>query len=735
MPLAIDGREILARRQAATDAVDPRRRLRYCLAGFLVLAAGILARAVQLEVSYGVAFREHAGQPLLRRSEVEGTRGRILARNGVVLAQDKDVPALAVHYRYLEKEPNGRWLRAAARLRLPKGQRKEPLRLADAEARIRTERNDLHRRLAVLCAIPSETWSQRARQIQARVETVAEHVNQRRQTGLRDSQVATPTSDHARPAEASLWGRLCGLILDFLRTADEPAPAEWIPVAEELDYHVMAEEIALEVVAEVESHPDRYPATRIVHRRRRDYPFGRLAAHVLGHVGPPSALEVAGQSLDSTPRPDDRVGQMGVERQYESLLRGTRGTAMRPKGTSGPAAATIWETEPGAGRDVVLSLDPDLQATAESLLDATIARRGIMQPQSEPAGGAVVVLDVHSGAVLAAASAPRFSPGAMGGADRASASAVLTDPAHPLFDRVCRMAIPPGSVFKTISAVALLESRTIDRRTTLECRGYLEDPDQWRCALYRRQGIGHGTMNLTDALARSCNVFFFRYAEKIEPALLSEWARRFGFGNPTGIDLPQEAGGAVPLPATDKPGGRPWQPADTKLLSIGQSTLQVTPLQVARMMAAVANGGLLVTPHVLSRVALPERPDHAADSDSADADDKTISRSRPQRIPGLDAATLAEIRRGLERVVSDPEGTAHGNLRIESLEIAGKTGTAETGPNRLEHAWFAGYVPADRPKLALVVALEHAGDAAEAACPVAKRLVLRMQELGYFRGR
>jgi penicillin-binding protein 2 len=341
----------------------------------------------------------------------------------------------------------------------------------------------------------------------------------------------------------------------------------------------------------------------------------------------------------------------------------------------------------------------------------------------------VVVLDVRSGAVLAAASAPRFDLNAMSGADPSRAAAVLSDPGHPLFDRVSRMAIPPGSVFKTVAAAALLESGTIDSKTVFACRGYLKEPDRWRCAIYRHSGVGHGQVTLADALAQSCNVFFFHYADRLPPGFLASWADRFGFGRPTGIDLPGEAGGRVPGAAAGRPENHAPKVADAKLVAIGQGEFQATPLQVVRMMAAVANGGILVTPHVVNHIGPVSIKGTVPFLGIAD---DAFPTPLPQPIPGLSAATLKTIREGLQRVVSDAKGTAHATVATPSVRIAGKTGTAETGPGRREHAWFAGYVPADRPKVALVVVLEHAGNAAETACPVAKRLILRMQDLGYF---
>jgi penicillin-binding protein 2 len=243
--------------------------------------------------------------------------------------------------------------------------------------------------------------------------------------------------------------------------------------------------------------------------------------------------------------------------------------------------------------------------------------------------------------------------------------------------------------------------------------------------------VGHGQVDLSDALCQSCNVYFFHHAGSFDPECLVGWALEFGLGQRTGIDLPGESAGTLPTPWTiSSLEGHRWRTADTRLLAIGQSSLETTPLQVACMMAAVANGGLLVTPHVVTELGLTEDP---RSDPSADSDGDPLRIPPPRRIADLTPSTLANIRAALERVVADPRGTAHAAVHLAALPIAGKTGTAETAPDEAEHAWFAAYLPAEDPKYVVVVALEHAGNASETACPVAKRVALRMHEMNCLR--
>ncbi len=530
--------------------VDPRRRLRLTLVGLTALLAIVFGRAVQLEVGQGAAFRESATRPLRRTISLPGPRGRILARDGAVLACDRDIPG-------------------------------------------------------------------------------------------------------------------------------------------------------------------KYPGVKIVRHSRRTYPAGTLAAHVLGYLGPAPSQPASADDDHA----GDLVGRSGVERQYESQLRGRRGTAVELTDHGGRILGTERQEEPRAGRDLVLTLDPKLQAAAEQLLADALERRANWPGRDEPAGGAIAVMDLRDGALLAAASAPGFDPNLFPAGDPAARQALLHAADSPLFDRVVQMALPPGSVFKTLTAIALLESATVDPQEPFTCQGYLHDPHHMRCEIYIRQGIGHGPVTLADALAQSCNVYFCHHAGRMGPAALGDWALRLGFGRPTGVDLPGEAAGVVPTPRSIRRlEGHGWRTADTQMMAVGQGSLTATPLQVLRLMAAVATGRLL-TPHV--RVSPGREP---GDGDG--------ERGTGTPIEGLKPGTLAAVRAGLERVVADPKGTAYDSVRLETIAVAGKTGTASAGEGRRDHAWFAGYVPADGPKLAFVIVLEHAGDGSMAAGPVAKRLVMHMQRLG-----
>lgn len=472
----------------------------------------------------------------------------------------------------------------------------------------------------------------------------------------------------------------------------------------------MVGDVSPEVADEIRSHAPEYPGVKLLEYTLRDYPHGNLAANLVGHVSasqPQAAQRSAAEPVS---------GLMGLERRFDAALQGRGGIEIQSVDQRGTFLSSRRVREPAAGADVVLSIDPALENFAEQLLDRAVHGPQTGAAAKGPPGGAIVVMDVHSGEILAAASAPRFDPNWFARAD-ARVAGVLNDSRRPMFDRVARMAIPPGSVFKTATALALLASDSFDPDAPFECRGYLDETDRMRCQVFRQQGVGHGDVTLETALAQSCNVYFFDRVAQLGAVPLLDWAARLGFGQPTHSGLPDEAAGQ--LPQLD----HLRQAQAAQMLSIGQGALSATPLQVVRMYAAIANGGYLIEPRLILKSAQP-RGRHVPSDASSQCTDAT-------RIKDLTPEALAVTRQGLRRVVDDPNGTAHAALRGLWPAVAGKTGTAETGGGQADHGWFAGYTPAEEPRFAFVVVLEHGGSGADAA-RLAGNLIGRMRQLGYF---
>ena len=634
----------------------------------VALASGlVLLRAAQLELTGGSDFRAVATRPITRTRPLPADRGRILARDGSVLAADSHTRALALHYRWLQQPADPDWLRRQALEPLNRRQRRDAALVRSREAELLSQRDELHRRLAQLCGLSDDNWRARCERVESHVTGLAQRVNQRRlarhELAVQEA-AAQALADSAAPLE---WWQSLASALEELFAPEAPAPPARLVLAEEQDYHPLVEDLPPEATGEISSHPDDYPGVRIVELARRQYPSGSLAAHVVGHLG--ASEPVPSQGL---PAAKTMIGRMGIERQFETVLCGSPGAEVEQLDHRGKSLGIQDRRSPIVGRDVQLTIDASLQRWAEGLLDGACRARSA---GTEPAasGGAVVVMDVSSGELLVAACAPRFDPQWFARGDATSLARLFASPHDPLVDRVAKMAIPPGSVFKTLAAIALVESHACDPDEEFHCQGYLHEPDRQRCMIFRQQGIGHGAVTLSTALAQSCNVYFLHHASELGPEPLIACAKRFGFGRTSGVDLPDEAAGSLPRSSPGDP--RSQRLAIAQALAIGQGTLSVTPLQVARMMAAVANGGRLLRP----KIVLGNLPGEGSDSESAKPDRASSDASEGEAIR-VSEQTLRAVREGLRRTVGDPQGTAYGTP-VACVALRGHCRQDGHGPN------------------------------------------------------
>lgn len=422
---------------------------------------------------------------------------------------------------------------------------------------------------------------------------------------------------------------------------------------------------------------------------RRWYPRGAVAAHLIGYVGRIDQRELARlERYGYTQR--DLIGKAGVEATFDHYLRGTRGRTMVEVDARGRVTRTLATGPATAGKPLTLTVDLRIQTAAHRLLEGR--------------AGAIIVLDPRDGAVLALASAPEYDLNAfVTPARQGEVAALLDHPEHPLLDRAIGAAFPPGSLFKIVTATAALETAPQWAHRSLECQGTLRIGNRV-FACWNRDG--HGVQGLVDALTHSCNVFFYRAGGEVGAERLVAYGRRFGLGAPTGIELPHERGGHLP-DAGDAPrrtGG------DLANLAIGQGDLLVTPLQVARMAAVVANGGRLVRPFLAARV------------EALDV------HGRAGQATGVSGETLEQLQQGMERVVSDPTGTGRFGA-VAGLRLCAKTGTAQVRQQR-SHAWFMGFGPREAPAVAFAVFLEHGGSGSDTAALMARDLLASLQEQG-----
>lgn len=443
------------------------------------------------------------------------------------------------------------------------------------------------------------------------------------------------------------------------------------------------------IVATVEENRLDLPGVIIEVEPVRHYLFGAMGAHALGHLGEISPPELASPDWHGY-RMGDLIGKAGVERVYDRVLRGHEGRQRVEVDARGRPLRVLGREASRPGRSIVLTIDLDIQRTAEAALgDRT---------------GAVVVLDPRNGEILALASHPAFDPNAFVAGITARGWARLTgDRALPLLNRAAEGAYEPGSVFKIVTAAAALTRGTATRATRIHCPGVFR-LGGWRFTDLR----AHGTVDFVTGVAQSCNVFFWTLGYRTGGEAMSQMARALGLGERTGIDLPSESAGLIPSAAwKQRTLGEPWYPGDNINMAIGQGWVNTTPLQIARMAAAVGNGGTLVRPHLVREIIDPE------------TGQTERVRVAPMGSVHLPAAALATLRDGLEAVVL--RGTGR-RVALPGLAIAGKTGSAEN-PRGKPHAWFTAYAPADAPRVAVAVLVEHGWRGSVAAGPIAKAVL------------
>ena len=620
---------------------------------------------------------------------VPARSGRILARDGAVLAYDETRYDIAVDYRWLERPLDSVWLQREVYSRLNRKDRTDPEKRKAIELEIQQEQTKLFRRLAALMETTEQDLKQRAADIQTRVEKMVATVESRR-----DEQVAQ-TNPKQLKFEDGIDGAIqlikAELTTPPRRFADDP-----IILKEELRPHVLLSNAQLTTVSSIQSMPHAFPGVHVLTRSSRVYPKHDLAAHLIG-VRRSADNEVASS------------GQGGIEEAYDKQLAGKTGKQLEERSRQGNVVGVKTINAARDGQDLALTIDSQLQLTAEALLDHAFVTSNF-ETGTPPKGGVIIVLDLWTGDLLAAAAAPRVSLATLANPSQAEWQAMLETPNQPFFPRVTQMAIPPGSIFKIVTAAAALEEDVIRRDHVFHCQGFLHHPSQHRCQIFREFGRGHGDTNLEEALCQSCNVFFFDLAEKMGPQQLLAWAQKFGFGQKTGVDLPGESAGQLP-DFSNRSISSGSLNSQTLQFAIGQGKLLVTPLQVTRMMAAIGNGGYLVTPQVVASRSNATR------------------NTKLKKIAGLSKQTISTIQRGMEMVVDHPLGTGTSAM-TPAMRIAAKTGTAETSGE--DHAWFAGYAPAKFPRIAFTVVLEHGGHGGDAGT-IVRELMTELMGLGYLK--
>jgi penicillin-binding protein 2 len=473
---------------------------------------------------------------------------------------------------------------------------------------------------------------------------------------------------------------------------------------------ILKEDIDWQTLAYLENHNHEFSGIRTEVQPVRVYHYGDLAANVIGYLGSISKQELESADRDIY-RGGDIIGKKGFEKMREVDLRGEKGHSYSEVDAKGFEQQLLKKVEPLPGREVRLTLDVDLQQIAENYMAAG------------EKSGAVVALEVKTGRILAAVTAPTIQINDfVGGISTVKWQALLDNPKHPLINKVVQASYPPGSTYKMVTAMAGLGTGVINEDTVFYCPGHYRFGNRtYRCWKHS----GHGPVNLIKAIGESCDVYFYQVGQKVGVDVLAEYAEKLGLGKKTGVEMEYEKSGLAPTKIwKEKYRHAKWQDGETLSVAIGQGFNLVTPLQLCVVTATIANGGKTYRPQLVEQVIDPEG--------------NVIENFSPElinEVVGLDRY-FNLIKQGMEEVVHGKRGTARA-VAIDGLRIAGKTGTAqvvrlaqykhlkeENIPYKYrDHAWFTCYAPAEDPEIAVTVLVEHGLHGGSGAGPIARAVL------------
>jgi len=467
---------------------------------------------------------------------------------------------------------------------------------------------------------------------------------------------------------------------------------------------ILASNISRDQVEIVEENHLRLPGIEIEMKPVREYASGTLAAHLLGYIGEVSEDELNAKGFEEY-NPGDYLGKNGIERAWEKELHGNDGGRQLEVDARGRVLRTVSESYPTTGNSVVLTIDVRLQKEAEKAFGDQ--------------AGAAVAMNVNTGEVLAFVSNPGFDPALFSGKMPADTwKEYLDDKRHPLENKALTGQYPPGSTFKIITALAGLQEGKIDEKTTVNCSGsYDLGTSTFNC--WNRHG--HGATNLKKALRESCDVYFYQLGEHLGVDSIAAMAKRFMLGAPMGIGLAHEKAGLIPTAEWKlKRFAKRWFRGETLPVAIGQGYVLMTPIQLASMIATVANEGTVYRPYLVKRV--------------VDADGKPLKEFKPEMMgtTGISPDKFKLVKQGLFAVVNEPGGTG-ATARLSDVHVAGKTGSSQviklrdskqaTPYQYRDHALFVAFAPYEKPEIAVAVVVEHGEHGGSAAGPVAGRIM------------
>lgn len=478
----------------------------------------------------------------------------------------------------------------------------------------------------------------------------------------------------------------------------------------------IATDVNEEIVAQISERNSDFPGISIETSASRTYLAGNLASHVIGYTGRIKEEEYNKQKdiYDI----DDIVGKTGIESVYEEKLRGIDGEKQVEMSVDGTITGEQVTQNAIAGSDVVLTIDSNLQQVTQVALENCInkIKTGGFAQTYDAQGGAAVVMNVNTGEVLATASYPTYEPQwFVGGISQENWAYLRDDPRHPQLNKAIQATYEPGSIFKMVTAIAGLESGAVTSKERIRDTGvYKKYNSEWECWYYTSYHRGHGYLNVTQALQHSCNYFFYEVGDRMGIDTLSKYALHFGLGKKTGIELPSEKSGDVESRETYSKvwKGKNIGPGDVLNASIGQGNNNFTPMQIAKYISSIANGGTVVDTTIIKSILNSDGTELSREEIESYTNEKLGIENTDDGI-AISAESIAIAKEGMRMAASEAGGTAYNVFKSFNIEVAGKTGSAEAGKDAngkdKVNAWFVCFAPYDKPEVAVVVMIENGG--------------------------
>lgn len=663
-----------------------KKNLRYNILVVLVYIIGIiiLIQLFNLQIVHGQEYREKSSTRLTRETKIEAARGSILDRNGNTIAGTVTQYSLEIYKSKIDKQTLNNTLL-------------EVTKVLEAH-------NDQYKDKFPVTIEPLSFNMESQEQINSWLKA------NKLEENLTPEQVINKYKEkyEIKNEDIKEVRKIIGLRYGIEKEGYTSMSA-----------YVISNNISKESVAIFEEQSSKFPGIATSITPRRKYLKGTLASHIIGYIGPINQEELEkneGYSMN------DYIGKAGIESLFEKYLKGENGKKQTDMTINGATSAEYVTKEAVAGDDVVLTIDANLQTVAETALKNNIEkiRTGGFAEQRNVNNGAVVALDVKTGEVLAMASYPDFEPELfIDGISNQKWEEYTQEGKSALINRTMS-AYAPGSIFKMASAIAALETGAVTRTETINDTGVYPKGYNPMCWYYKSYKRGHGPLNVSGAIKNSCNYYFYEVITRMGIENLEKYARYFGLGEKTNIELPGEASGTLAGKTLYEKLGQTWYYGNSLSAVIGQAENNFTPLQIARYIAMLTNGGKKIDVTLIKDIINAEGQSVSKDEINSYVTEKLGIEKTEQEDLNINQENLKAVLEGMKSVTTETGGTAYSVFKNFPMEVGGKTGSAEAGDK--VNAWFVGFAPYEAPEIAVVVLVEN-GSHGYYAAEVAKEII------------